>query len=42
VLAGSGYVEQGEWWKMNFILGLFYIAFFIVFGLGWMKIIGLW
>ncbi|OEH66705.1 DASS family sodium-coupled anion symporter [Lactobacillus mulieris] len=42
VLAGSGYVEQGEWWKMNFILGLFYIVFFIVFGLGWMKIIGLW
>lgn len=42
VLAASGYVEQGEWWKMSFVFGLFYILVYGVVGLGWMKIIGMW
>lgn len=42
VLAGSGYVTQSEWWKMNFILGIFYLLVFTIVGGLWMKIIGMW
>lgn len=42
VLSASGYVEQGEWWKMSFVFGIFYILVYGIIGLGWMKIIGLW
>lgn len=42
VLAASGYVEQGEWWKMSFVFGIFYILVYGIVGLGWMKIIGMW
>lgn len=42
VLFGSGYVKQSDWWRMNFILGLFYIVVWIGIGALWMKVIGLW
>lgn len=42
ILATTGYVKQGEWWKMNFILGLIYIVIFSVVGTLWMKVIGVW
>lgn len=42
ILFGSGYVKQGEWWRMNFILGLVYIIIWIGVGSLWMKLIGLW
>lgn len=41
-LFGTGYVKQGEWWKMNFILGLFYLVLYGIVGGFWMKLIGLW
>ncbi|MBI1721287.1 2-oxoglutarate translocator [Lactobacillus crispatus] len=42
ILATTGYVKQGEWWKMNFVLGLIYMIIFGTVGVLWMKIIGLW
>ncbi|BDR61238.1 DASS family sodium-coupled anion symporter [Lactobacillus xylocopicola] len=42
VLASSGYVKQGEWWRLSFIFGIFYILVYGVIGLAWMKLIGMW
>ena len=42
VLSSSGYVTQSEWWKMNFIMGIFYLLVYGIIGTLWMKIIGLW
>ncbi|MDF7672539.1 DASS family sodium-coupled anion symporter [Lactobacillus sp. ESL0701] len=42
ILATTGYVKQGEWWKMNFILGIIYLLIFGVVGTLWMKVIGMW
>lgn len=39
---GSGFIDQKDWWKMNFILGIVYLIIWIGFGSLWMKIIGLW
>ncbi|KAA9322040.1 DASS family sodium-coupled anion symporter [Lactobacillus jensenii] len=40
-LFASGYVKQTDWWKMSFVLGLFYLVLYGVIGGIWMKIIGL-
>lgn len=42
IMYGPGYVAQNDWWKMNFILGLFYLLVWGVVGTLWMKVIGLW
>ncbi|WEV50356.1 DASS family sodium-coupled anion symporter [Lactobacillus sp. ESL0731] len=42
ILATTGYVKQGEWWKMNFLLGIIYLLIFGIIGTLWMKIIGMW
>lgn len=42
VLSSSGYVTQSEWWKMNFVMGIFYLLVYGIIGTLWMKIIGLW
>ena len=42
VLFGSGYVTQGKWWQLNFILGLFYLVVWGGLGALWMKVIGIW
>ncbi len=42
ILATTGYVKQGEWWRMNFVLGIVYMLIFGIIGTLWMKIIGVW
>lgn len=42
VLSSSGYVTQSEWWKMNFVMGIFYLLVYGIIGTLWMKVIGLW
>lgn len=42
VFFGSGYVQQNDWWRLNFILGLYYLVIWVGVGLGWMKLIGIW
>lgn len=40
-LFASGYVKQNDWWKLSFVIGLFYLVLYGVVGGLWMKIIGL-
>ncbi|MDF7638992.1 DASS family sodium-coupled anion symporter [Lactobacillus sp. ESL0791] len=42
ILATTGYVKQGEWWRLNFILGIIYLLIFGIVGSLWMKLIGMW
>lgn len=42
ILFGSGYVKQGDWWRLNFILGIVYLILWIGVGSLWMKLIGMW
>lgn len=42
ILATTGYVKQGEWWRLNFALGLVYLLIFGIIGTLWMKVIGVW
>ncbi|MFC6253730.1 anion permease [Secundilactobacillus hailunensis] len=42
ILYGSGYVTQGEWWKMNALMGVVYLIIWIGAGSLWMKVIGMW
>ena len=39
---GAGYVSQGQWWKIGFILSVINVAIFIIVGGAWWKVIGLW
>lgn len=42
VMFGAGYVKQSDWWRMNFVLGLFYLVVWGGIGSLWMKVLGLW
>lgn len=42
IYAGSGYITQSEWWRMNFVLGIVYLVIWIGVGSIWMKLIGMW
>lgn len=42
LLFGTGYVAQSDWWRMNAILGLFYLVVWFGIGSLWMKVLGLW
>ena len=39
---GSGYIPQGTWWKLGFVLSLVNLIVFIGFGSFWWKVVGLW
>jgi len=42
ILFGTGYVKQNDWWRMNAILGVFYIVVWFGIGSLWLKVIGMW
>ncbi|WP_297633088.1 anion permease [uncultured Clostridium sp.] len=42
VLYGHGYVSQGKWWSLNFILGIVYFIIWLGIGMPWWKLIGLY
>lgn len=39
---GSGYIDQGTWWKLGFVISLINLAIWGGIGLFWWKILGLW
>ncbi|CAD7700245.1 unnamed protein product [Ostreobium quekettii] len=39
---GSGYVNQGDWLKIGFILSVFYLVVWLGLGGVWWKFLGLW
>jgi divalent anion:Na+ symporter, DASS family len=40
VMFGAGYVSQGEWWRVGFIMSVVYLAVFLTVGPLWWKLIG--
>ena len=42
VFFGAGYVRQGEWWRIGFLLSLTDLAIWLGVGLVWWKLIGFW
>lgn len=39
---GAGYVSQGEWWKIGFIVSVVTLVIWIGIGGIWWKVLGLW
>ena len=39
---GSGYVRQGEWWKVGFLISLMNLAVWLGIGMCWWKLLGIW
>ncbi len=39
---GAGYITQGDWWRIGFILSIVNSVFFIGVGSTWWKVLGLW
>jgi divalent anion:Na+ symporter, DASS family len=39
---GAGYVGQGTWWKLGFIISVMNLAIWIGVGLPWWKLVGFW
>lgn len=42
IFFGAGYVSQGDWWKIGFIMSVLNMIIFIGIGAFWWKAIGLW
>lgn len=42
VFFGAGYVSEGEWWKIGFLVSLVNVAIWLGVGGVWWKVIGLW
>jgi len=40
VMYGAGYVTQGEWWKVGFIMSVIYLAVWLVIGPLWWMALG--
>jgi DASS family divalent anion:Na+ symporter len=39
---GAGYVEQGTWWRLGFIISVINLIIWVGFGSMWWKVLGLW
>ncbi|TCL38824.1 DASS family divalent anion:Na+ symporter [Anaerospora hongkongensis] len=42
ILFGAGYVEQGTWWKLGFIVSVINMIIWVGGGAIWWKVLGLW
>lgn len=42
ILYGAGYVPQGKWWQLGFIMVTVYMIIWLGIGLFWWHVIGLW
>jgi divalent anion:Na+ symporter, DASS family len=40
VMFGAGYVSQGEWWRVGFIMSVIYLVVFLIIGPLWWKLVG--
>ncbi len=39
---GAGYVEQGDWWRIGFLISIVNLVIWMGVGIWWWKLIGLW
>jgi len=42
IIFGSGFVSQGDWWKLGFIFSVIYLIIWVGIGAMWWKVLGLW
>lgn len=42
VFFNAGYVRQGEWWKIGFLISVVNLVIWMGVGMWWWKLIGLW
>lgn len=42
IVFGAGYVTQGRWWRIGFVISLLHLAIWLPIGFLWWKAIGLW
>jgi DASS family divalent anion:Na+ symporter len=42
IVFGGGYLSQGEWWRIGFLVSLLHLAIWLPLGFLWWKVIGLW
>jgi DASS family divalent anion:Na+ symporter len=42
IVFGAGYLSQGEWWRVGFLVSLVHLAIWLPIGFLWWKLIGLW
>jgi divalent anion:Na+ symporter, DASS family len=42
IVFGAGYLSQGAWWRIGFIISLLHLAIWLPVGFLWWKLIGLW
>ena len=42
VFFGAGYVRQGEWWRLGFVISLVNLAIWLGIGPVWWKVVGIW
>ena len=42
VFFGAGYVRQGEWWRLGFLISLVNLAIWLGIGPLWWKLVGIW
>lgn len=42
IVFGAGYLTQGKWWRVGFVISLVHLAIWLPIGFLWWKAIGLW
>jgi DASS family divalent anion:Na+ symporter len=42
VFFGAGYVKQGDWWRIGFLISVVNLVIWMGVGVWWWKLIGLW
>jgi divalent anion:Na+ symporter, DASS family len=42
IIFGAGYLTQGQWWRVGFLMSLLHVVIWLPIGLLWWKAIGLW
>jgi divalent anion:Na+ symporter, DASS family len=42
IVFGAGYVSQGQWWRIGFLLSLVHLAIWLPIGFLWWKALGFW
>ncbi len=42
IIFGAGYVSQGQWWRVGFLMSVLHCLVWLPLGFAWWKVIGLW
>jgi DASS family divalent anion:Na+ symporter len=42
IVFGGGYLSQGEWWRIGFVMSLLHLSVWLPVGFLWWRVIGLW